>query len=146
MSKIPVIPEKYLNNKYFATIGFNYSEFVDEGYWKYKSAKDWDCMGSSSGGGESRRFINECTTYGPCDQLLEELKTIVDYLNDRNDRGAGRYKLYLTIYGSVDNDIDFGDEQEEYIIIIDDNRELDKFTYDVPYDLKKRVMNFNFTE
>jgi len=66
MSEIPNIPICYLNDNCIAIIEINYSEFIDEGYWDYKYAKGWNYMGSSSGGGDSRKFINECTTYGPC--------------------------------------------------------------------------------
>lgn len=136
--------EKYYGKNYTSSLEIHYSEFSDEGYWNYKYAKGWDCMGSSSGGG-SRNYVNECTTYGPVEYLKEELTNTVNYLKARNQRGVGRYIIIIKI-NPLDKHGDYEDHVYKSYVKIDDNRELDKHVWKTPYNPRARLMNFNFKD
>ena len=112
------------------------------GYWTYKDAGDWDWCGSSSGGGMERRFPEECQIVGSAKYIKEELQIITDYFFNLNNEGFGRYDLHASVY----DDKDYSNKIFTSRIIIDNNRSLDSYIFDRPYDPNCKMMNYNFND
>lgn len=124
------------------------------GYFRYKNAEGWNLCGSSSGGGVSRRFPDEYSDFGPANNLIEHLTTMINYFTKLNENGVGRFLLLVNVNPSSDNDDDDEELEKKYgnlekydmSIIIDKNREFDSSIYNAPYKSKGMLGNWNFKD
>lgn len=141
MSEIPTIPEEYLNGYHSALIRIRFSEFFDDNGWDYIRSQGWVHLLTKES--YSRKFIDGYSAYGPIDGLMGELTNAVNCFKDKNKRGIGRYSLSVEIY---EYEIAPDTLVKQYDIVIDDNRDLDKYIFDVPYNPKKKSKKYNIKE
>ena len=129
-----------LPKNYTGSIAVYWHQCEEDGFWTYKSFGNWDNCGSSSGGGNERRFPSESTDTGSVEFMYDQLNEMVRYFTELNNRGIGRYDLHASIHDDNSDDI----EKYDVRITIDNNRSLDSNVYEEPYNPNCQLANWNF--